>query len=39
LKPFEFDLVRRDFRLEEESADDFTSWLRARRDEGGRNAP
>lgn len=35
VKPFEFDRVRRDFWPEEESADDFTSWLRANREEGG----
>lgn len=35
VKPFEFDQVRRDFWPQEESADDFTSWLRAERNEGG----
>lgn len=35
VKPFEFDQVRRDFWPQEESADDFLSWLRAKRDEGG----
>jgi hypothetical protein len=35
VKPFQFDQVRRDFWPQEESADDFTAWLRAKRDEGG----
>jgi hypothetical protein len=34
VKPFEFDQVRRDFWPEDESADDFLTWLRTVRDEG-----
>lgn len=33
--PFDFDRARGDFWPEDESADDFLSWLRSVRDEGG----
>jgi hypothetical protein len=35
VQPFEFEQVRRDFWPQEESADDFLSWLRSQREEGG----
>jgi hypothetical protein len=36
VSPFDFDRGREDFWPEEESADDFLTWLRSVRDEGSR---